>query len=713
MCLIPISSHLHIHFERHVKGMDPLHLLLNHRQHEIKLILYDLTSKNELNILYENIEIYHLDVLSSGTILFDGLNFSKNKYIVGMFERAAGVSGEVRILTNGYTELTQLNGQASNFAVVQSSSGSSLSIAVTSPTHGSTVSGTVGITTSVTADNLVSKVEFYIDDELKETDTATPYSYSWDTTAVSDGSHTLTVKVTDTESQTAEADITVTVSNTSPGEIRLSESQLYFGASTAGSSTGSQTVMITQTGGVALNWTAFPSESWLQISPESGTGAGKLTVSVNTSGLSEGAHSGTITIEDPNATNSPQSITVTLEIYGPISVQAPFGSLDTPTDETTGAAGAIPVSGWALDDIEVTKIEIWRDPVGNEPTAACGLVYVGDATQVEGARPDIEQEYSSYPFSYRAGWGYMLLTNYLPNQGNNTYTIHVIANDREGNSVKLGTTTITCTNTSATKPFGTIDTPTQGGEASGDEYLNFGWALTPQPNSIPEDGSTITVYIDGEEAGHPVYGQYRVDVAELFPGYANSNGAVGYFLINTTEYESGVHTIAWNVEDSAGNTDDIGTRYFTIFNTETAGSLQTGMKNRRINLDNTYSFEFVNGLPLSFEPIKVRKGSRRYAEPETAQVDSFGSINIEIREVERVVVEFGKSADLKGYLAVGGELRALPIGSTLNAKTGTFSWQPGPGFIGEYTLVFLAQDDIGLMRKIRVNIKILPKFCFN
>lgn len=57
----------------------------------------------------------------------------------------------------------------------------------------------------------------------------------------------------------------------------------------------------------------------------------------------------------------------------------------------------------------------------------------------------------------------------------------------------------------AIKPFGTIDTPIQNGVASGAEYTNFGWVLTPLPKTIPVDGTTI--------------GVCRGDIAALFPGY--------------------------------------------------------------------------------------------------------------------------------------------------------------------------------------------------
>ena len=200
------------------------------------------------------------------------------------------------------------------------------------------------------------------------------------------------------------------------------------------------------------------------------------------------------------------------------------------------------------------------------PGEGGSLVYIGDAAFVEGARPDVEAMYPDYPNNSRAGWGYMLLTYGLPNGGNGTYTLYAKATDEEANEVTLGTKTITCDNANAVKPFGSIDTPAQGGEASSSSYAVFGWALTPQPNTIPTDGSTLMVWVDGVSLGNPTYNQYRADIASLFPGYNNSNGAGWYFYLDTTAYENGVHTIHLIVTDNAGNMDGIGSRYFTIQN---------------------------------------------------------------------------------------------------------------------------------------------------
>jgi hypothetical protein len=229
-----------------------------------------------------------------------------------------------------------------------------------------------------------------------------------------------------------------------------------------------------------------------------------------------------------------------------------------------GVTGSIAVTGWALDDSQVVAVRIARDPVAGEPAGQ--PIFIGNAVFVAGARPDVAGFYPSYPFNDRAGWGYLLLTNMLPHQGNGTVTLYAYADDANGHSTLLGARTITCANATATRPFGAIDTPAQGETVSGTAYVNFGWVLTPWPKSIPVDGSTITVFVDGVAMGHPVYDNFRSDVAALFPGLENSNGAVGAFTIDTIGLANGLHTIAWVVTDSDGASEGIGSRYFTVQN---------------------------------------------------------------------------------------------------------------------------------------------------
>lgn len=86
-------------------------------------------------------------------------------------------------------------------------------INITNPNSKDTVSGIVNVTATATDDGGVVKVEFFIDGLLKQTDTTAPYTFSWDTQTVSNGSHTITAKAYDIVNNTAADTITVTVDN--------------------------------------------------------------------------------------------------------------------------------------------------------------------------------------------------------------------------------------------------------------------------------------------------------------------------------------------------------------------------------------------------------------------------------------------------------------------------------------------------------------------
>jgi ELWxxDGT repeat protein len=318
-----------------------------------------------------------------------------------------------------------------------------------------------------------------------------------------------------------------------------------------------------------LSWSARPDAPFVHVAPESGQGSATVTVTFDPALVPAGWTAATANVVVAGVGGAglaePRTVSVSARAAGR---SAPFGVVDTPTSGAAGVTGAIPVTGWALDDIEVTKVEVHRDPRSGEPTRPNGKVYVGDGTFVPGARPDVDSLYrgQGFPLTHRAGWGYMLLTNMLPGQGNGPFTLYAYAYDGEAHVTLLGSKAIACANAMATKPFGTIDTPGQGETISGTSYRVYGWALTPLPAAISTDGSTIQVYVDDAPLGHPVYNQYRVDIATLFPGYANSDGAVGYYDLDTTTLTNGMHTIAWSVTDDQGRADGIGSRYFWVQN---------------------------------------------------------------------------------------------------------------------------------------------------
>ncbi|MFC2145870.1 hypothetical protein ACFLRT_00750 [Acidobacteriota bacterium] len=483
--------------------------------------------------------------------------------------------------------------------------------------------------------------------------------------------------------------------------LEVSRTKMNFGACTCGAVTPSQAFLIENTGSGVMTWSVTDNADWLSCNPVSGINSGKVEAAVDASGKSPGTYNRIITISAPGATGSPRTINVTLTVYSAGTDAVPFGRFETPVHNST-VRSSIPVTGWVLDDIGVESVKIYRKE-GSK------LLHLGDAVLVEGARPDVELAYPGYPYNYKAGWGYMMLTNFLPNQGNGTFTFHAIARDATGHQVTLGTKTITCDNANAVKPFGAIDTPTQGGEASGSKFINWGWALTPQPNAIPTNGSTINVYIDGAYIGHPVYNRYRKDIAAFFPGYANSNGAVGYFYLDTTAYANGVHTIAWSVRDNAGNVDGIGSRYFTIQN--------TGGNAGRTAQSAGHTAQSAERIAHSAEPVQIKKGYHLDSKPQRIYSGDKGSITINIKELERIEILLHEGtgglaplSECTGFLEVGSQLRNLPCGSSLDRKNGVFYWQPGLGYLGEYQVIFILREKTGKLTKKFITIKINPKY---
>jgi hypothetical protein len=87
-------------------------------------------------------------------------------------------------------------------------------VSITSPPDDAVVSGTITVTATATDNRGVQGVQFYIDGNFVADDTSESYSISWDSTAASEGSHTLTAVARDaTGNRTTSSPVTVTVSN--------------------------------------------------------------------------------------------------------------------------------------------------------------------------------------------------------------------------------------------------------------------------------------------------------------------------------------------------------------------------------------------------------------------------------------------------------------------------------------------------------------------
>src|SRR5260221_6531849 len=122
----------------------------------------------------------------------------------------------------------------------------SLVVTMTAPASGSSVAGTTTVSASVTVIGLltVQSVQFQLDgNNLGAADTSSPYSISWTTAGVSNGSHTLSAVATAVLGlQFRSNSITVTVNNgpppdTTPPSVSISSPSNGQTASGAGTST--------------------------------------------------------------------------------------------------------------------------------------------------------------------------------------------------------------------------------------------------------------------------------------------------------------------------------------------------------------------------------------------------------------------------------------------------------------------------------------------
>ncbi len=511
-----------------------------------------------------------------------------------------------------------------------------------------------------------------------------------------------------------------------PAQLSLNRSRVNFGCMERTRPTGSEELRVNIHGRQDVCWNLETSgEEWLTVGPVSGCGSGNVSISVDASGLSAGTYRSTLTVSAADAVNGPQTATVTLNIYSGGTKQ-PIGQMATPTEDKT-YSGSIAVTGWVVDDMGVEYVNIFGK-IGNGAS-----FFIGKALFVEGARPDIEDAYPDYPGSSRAGWGYMLLTHFLPNGGNGEITLMAYAKDTEGHKVLLGSKRITCDNANSTLPFGAIDTPAQGGTASSSSYANHGWVLTPMPNHIPSGGSAIGVYVDSIKQGSATYGIARPDIADLLPGYAGSEAAGAVFTLDTTAFDEGVHSIFWIATDNAGNSAGIGSRFFTVEGSGSTTGLShptpPALSGARAGTAATFHHGLAALSPRAISrealpaqtAVAMTTGFGPLAsapEPGLYYPDADGTITLEANPMTPLALELfpgettsgqtGAPAYCTGFMRVNGDFRALPAGSALDRTTGTFQWIPGPGFVGTYRLMFAYQAPDGQMLRKSILLNIIP-----
>jgi hypothetical protein len=154
----------------------------------------------------------YIYVMNSAGSVIQTLTSSTSKYYVWS-SYVTGDTVKLRLKTD--SSVTYYGFQVTKYEYTAGTADTTApTVSISAPTAGATVSGTTTISATASDNVGVSKVDFYVDSVLKGTDTSSPYSYSWATTAYSNGAHSIYAKATDAASNVGTSStVSVTVSN--------------------------------------------------------------------------------------------------------------------------------------------------------------------------------------------------------------------------------------------------------------------------------------------------------------------------------------------------------------------------------------------------------------------------------------------------------------------------------------------------------------------
>ncbi len=207
---------------------------------------------------------------------------------------------------------------------------------------------------------------------------------------VYNGSISISASGASNDPQTINVTLTVNATPT----IGLSSTSFTFNAPEGGAPPATQQVTVSNAGTGTLNWVGTPSDTWLSISASAGGLSGgasePATITVNQGVLAAGTYNGTITIAASGASNTPQTINVTLNVLNTPAIglspgnlvfsafvggSAPASQTVTLTNTGTGTLNwtATPGAAWisivppasgSLGSSALTTLTIAVDPTG-------------------------------------------------------------------------------------------------------------------------------------------------------------------------------------------------------------------------------------------------------------------------------------------------------------------------------------------------------------
>jgi hypothetical protein len=272
-------------------------------------------------------------------------------------------------------------------------------VSLTAPANGATVSGTLTVQASA-GDNVgVSRVTLTVDNGSTQTDSATPYAFTLNTTTLANGSHTLTATAYDAAGNSRAASIMVLVDN-APADTVAPLVTITAPASGATVS-GRLRIAAAITDNVGVKLVAYRIDGGARVYD----GAAPYEYYLDTAVLVAGTHIIEVTAWDPAGNSGRAQSTFTVQR----DAIAPTISITSPVDgATVGGAGNLAVRVTASDNVAVTKV-VFQVDGGSTLTdgAAPWELWLNGATLATGTHTIAA---TAYDAAGNTAWGQVTFT---------------------------------------------------------------------------------------------------------------------------------------------------------------------------------------------------------------------------------------------------------------------------------------------------------------
>ena len=241
---------------------------------------------------------------------------------------------------------------------------------ITYPANNTTVNGTVSITANSTDNVGVTKVEYYVNGALVATDTATPYVYSWNTSAVAAGSYTLMAKAYDAAGNIGQSStVAVTVVNDTTAPVV---------SLTAPGNNSKVNGTVTITASASDNVGVSNVEFYLNGALLFASNVTPYAYNWNTSSVANGIYTLTAKAYD-NAGNVGQSPTTSVTVLNDIT--APTVSIGV-RKASSGSSGMLAVTATANDNVGVSRVDFYVNGSLSSTVITAPYIYNWDSTAV-------------------------------------------------------------------------------------------------------------------------------------------------------------------------------------------------------------------------------------------------------------------------------------------------------------------------------------------